>query len=136
MVYKRGDISLNFIIIAILALIALIVIALFFTGGIAKLFGTEKEVAELTLTPQMEALAKTQCELYCVNKDRDSYDSPRFSDALIEAGYSDCEGLLKESFDVRCVTEKKCQKEDPASSAICIGTKEASCERVAGCIWK
>lgn len=138
MISKKGlDISLNFIIVAVLGLIALIVIALFFTGGIAKLFGTEKGIAELTLTPQIKNLARDQCNLYCTDQQESSYNNPSFSQELIAGGYTDCEDLLLKPFS-DCIIQKSCQKEDPLSAADCVGvgTTEASCEGIPGCVWK
>ncbi len=135
MVSKKGDLSLNFIIIAILALIVLIIIALFFTGGMTKLFGTEKEVSELTLTPQIKALAEQSCNLHCTNQDENAYSSPSFSADMVEAGYSDCEDILGKPFS-DCESQETCQKEDPASAVQCTGTFEATCEQIPGCEWQ
>lgn len=133
---KRGaGISLNFIILAILALITLIVIALFFTGGIAKLFETEKDITELTLTPQMENLAKSQCELYCANENKNSYEDPSFSEALMQK-YDDCDDLLGKPFS-DCVDTKTCQPEVASSDIECnMLTAKSSCEDKPGCAWK
>ena len=56
------DISLNFVILAVLALIALILVALFFTGGLGALFKQTEEVGS-TSTEQL-ALNKSKCSLY------------------------------------------------------------------------
>lgn len=136
MVSKKGDLSLNFIIIAILALIALIVIALFFTGGITKLFGTQKEISKVSLDPQLRALAEANCRLHCTNQDENAYmGSASIPKELSDAGYTDCEKLLSKPFS-ECFVQKSCQKEDAASAVSCIGTTQASCEAVSGCAWK
>ncbi len=135
MMARKGDISLNFIIIAILALITLIVIALFFTGGITKLFGTQQEITALSLDPQIKALAESNCKLSCTNQQESAYNSPNFPKDVIGAGFTDCEALLGKSFD-SCKAIKTCQKADSASAVSCIGSTEAACNAVAGCIWK
>ncbi len=135
MVSKRGDISLNFIIIAILALITLIVIALFFTGGITKLFGTQQGVVQISLNPQIKALAETTCTLHCTNQNENAYNNPSFSKDLIDAGYTGCEQLLGKPYSA-CQVQKTCQKVDVASAVSCSATSEAACNSAVGCAWK
>ncbi|MFH0752803.1 MAG: hypothetical protein V1914_04390 [archaeon] len=135
MVSKRGEgLSLNFIIVAILALIVLIVVALFFTGGITKLFGTEQDVSKVSLDPQLRLLAESNCELHCTNQNDAYMSSDSIPKELVEAGYTDCEKLIGKSFSV-CKAEKSCQRADPLSGAQCTGTNEMSCETVDGCVW-
>ena len=137
MVNRRGEgLSLNFIIVAILALITLIVIALFFTGGITKLFGTEKEISRVSLDPQIRSLAETTCNFHCTNQNENAYNNPSFPKDLVESGFTGCEQLLGKPFS-SCRVEKSCQKADPASAVTgCVGTTEASCVGVTGCVWK
>lgn len=135
MVSKRGDISLNFIIIAILALITLIVIALFFTGGITKLFGTEQGVVQVSLDPQIKALAENTCNLYCTNQNENAYNSPGFPKDLTDKGYTGCDQLLGKPFSA-CKITNSCQRVDPASAVSCVASSEASCRSINGCIWK
>ena len=76
---KKGmDISLNFIILAVLALIALIVIALFFTGGLTNLFRQTEEVG--SISAQKMALYKSECELYCTLGDYTAWENPEFQE--------------------------------------------------------
>ena len=69
---KKGmDISLNFIILAVLALIALIVIALFFTGGLTNLFKQQEEVG--SISSEKVALYTSKCNYYCTTHDDTSW---------------------------------------------------------------
>ena len=78
---KKGmDISLNFIILAVLALIALILVALFFTGGLSNLFEQTEEVG--STTTEQYLYYKAQCEYYCSFGDQDTYDNPGFPSDL------------------------------------------------------
>ena len=78
---KKGmEISLNFVIIAVLALVALIVIALFFTGGMSRIIGKEKTVVELT--EQDIALAESACKLSCTLCQKGQFDNPAVSQAM------------------------------------------------------
>lgn len=65
---KKGDISMNYIVIALLALVVLVVIVLFFTGGMQKIFGQTAEVGEIT--EQQLSLWKSQCRLSCSLKQK------------------------------------------------------------------
>ncbi len=137
MVNKKGDgLSLNFIIVAILALIALIVIALFFTGGMTKLFRTEQDVTKISLDPQIRLLSEASCNLYCTNQNENAFNNPPFPKELMDSGYTNCEQLIDKSF-AACNVQATCQKSDPSSAVQgCVGTSQASCEQVAGCVWK
>lgn len=137
MVSKRGEgLSLNFIIVAILALIVLIIIALFFTGGITKLFGTEQQVSKVSLDPQLRLLSEAQCGQYCTNMNEDAYtSSSSLPKDLLDAGWTSCEDLLSKPYS-DCQEQKTCQKEDSASAVQCTGTLEATCESVDGCVWQ
>ncbi|MBT3984801.1 hypothetical protein HOD38_02230 [archaeon] len=95
---KKGlDISLNFVIIAALALIALIVIALIFTGGIQKLIGQEEEVIEVGT--QEFALAEGACSLACSAGSETAWDNPSFPQSVIDAGYDSCDDMLDTTFE-------------------------------------
>ena len=104
---KKGmDISLNFIILAVLALIALIVIALFFTGGLTNLFKQTEEVG--SVSAEKVALAKSECELYCTSRIEQSWNNPDFSQELLDSigasGQSDaCETLTGKTFGEDCL---------------------------------
>ena len=79
MLNKKGmDISLNFIILAVLALIALIVIALFFTGGLTNLFQQTEEVG--SISAEKVALYSSKCKFYCTTGDQASWDKPQFEE--------------------------------------------------------
>jgi len=82
MINKKGmDISLNFIILAVLALIALIVIALFFTGGLTNLFKQTEEVG--SVSAEKIALYASRCEFYCATGDKNSWDKPLFEEETL-----------------------------------------------------
>ncbi|MBS3170965.1 hypothetical protein J4223_04260 [Candidatus Woesearchaeota archaeon] len=95
---KKGmDISLNFIILAVLALIALIVIALFFTGGLTNLFKQQEAVGEIS--GDKIALAKTKCELYCTTNNEDSWKANVFDESDPESAFyqKSCADLISGS---------------------------------------
>ncbi|MBT3324295.1 hypothetical protein HOG31_03120 [archaeon] len=78
---KKGmDISLNFVILAVLALIALILVALFFTGGLSNLFKQTEEVG--STSAEQLALYKSKCSLYCSTDNIGGWDNPGFPDDL------------------------------------------------------
>ncbi len=94
---KKGlDISLNFVIIAALALIALIVIALIFTGGIQKLIGQEEEVIEVGT--QEFALAEGACKLACSAGSESAWDNPSFPEN-VAAEYDSCDEMMDATFE-------------------------------------
>lgn len=68
--YKKGDISLNYIIIAALALVALVVIILFFTGGMQKLITGQKEVVEGVVPNWKISAWTTRCEFACTQQNK------------------------------------------------------------------
>ena len=77
---KAMDISLNFIILAVLALIALILVAMFFTGGLQKLFGDTSDIG--STSAEQYAYYRTKCEYYCSISDEDAWDYPGFPEEL------------------------------------------------------
>ena len=86
---KKGmDISLNFIILAVLALIALIIIALFFTDGLTNLFKQQEDVG--SISAEKTALYASKCKLYCTTNDQNSWDNPQFADESLK-DYSSCD---------------------------------------------
>ncbi len=94
---KKGmDISLNFIILAVLALIALIIVALFFTGGLGKLFEQTGDVGDVT--GEEIALAQAKCVTYCYAGSETSWDNPGFSET-VEAEWANCDLLLETTWD-------------------------------------
>lgn len=110
---KGAEISLNFIIIAILGVIALIGIVFFFLGG-AKFFA-QKEKGTVLLTDQDISLAEAACDLHCSFGNKDKWDSPLFPESITKAsgswpGYSKCETLMSrpdisspKDWDINCV---------------------------------
>ena len=90
------DISLNFIILAVLALIALIIVALFFTGGLTNLFEETEEVGDVT--GEQIALAEAECVAYCYTGSENSWNNPGFTSAVEEAFGTTCEDLTGSSW--------------------------------------
>jgi hypothetical protein len=84
---KKGDISLEYIIIALLALIVLVVIILFFTGGMQKIFKQTVETGQVT--EQQLSIWVNQCKLYC------SVDKKQFCTHLFEVKNEKGEVLSK-----------------------------------------
>jgi hypothetical protein len=74
---KKGmDISLNFVILAVLALIALILVALFFTGGLTSLFADTEDVGDTS--GEKLALYESECELYCTLGQQTSFEKVKY----------------------------------------------------------
>tara|TARA_Y100000310_G_scaffold336790_1_gene422288 strand:- start:397 stop:765 length:369 start_codon:yes stop_codon:yes gene_type:complete len=66
---KRGQgLSMNVVVVAILAVIILVILALIFTGGIGKVWGRIGTIFRWA-TPEEQSLefAEKQCELACSN---------------------------------------------------------------------
>ncbi len=90
---KKGmEISLNFVIIAVLALVALIVIALFFTGGMSKIF--TKQATVVKLTDQEMSLLEAGCDTYCSLCQEGMFNAPPFDATLKNQGIDTCEKLF------------------------------------------
>lgn len=88
MLNKKGlELSMGFIVIALLALTVLVVIILFFTGGMQKIFGQTAEVGEVT--EQQISIWRGQCKLYC------STDQKEFCEHMFPAK-KDKENKVKE----------------------------------------
>lgn len=100
---KKGmEISLNYIIIAVLALIALIIIALIFTGGIKTIFTQQGEVS--SIAAEKVALYKAKCELACATEDKTTWDAlaKEFPEEFQDV-YPTCDDLTEKSFaDGKC----------------------------------
>jgi len=78
MVDKKGQgISMTYIIIAALGLVVLVVIILFFTGGIGSLFGQQQQTVEGATEQQLE-IWRGQCKLYCSLDQEESWDNHEF----------------------------------------------------------
>lgn len=71
---KKGQgISMTYIIIAALALIALVVIILFFTGGMTEIFS--KITGTVEGSTQGSVLEMNQCKLYCTTGNKAAWDN-------------------------------------------------------------
>ena len=107
---KKGmDISLNFIILAVLALIALIIIALFFTGGLTNLFKQTEEVG--SIASEKVALYKTRCDFYCATDDKQSWCNPQLPEEFSVEQVENCEDVytkLGDGLEKGWTTEDKC----------------------------
>lgn len=64
---KRGatELSMNTIILAIIAIIVLLLIVTFFTGGLSTVFGKIRDVFKGGTAGYDVDLAKAQCQSYC-----------------------------------------------------------------------
>jgi hypothetical protein len=103
---KKGmDLSLNFIILAVLGLISLIVIALFFTGGLNNLFKQTEDVGDVSA--EKIALAAAECKLYCTTNNQESWDNPGLSED-IQKSVGGCAELVSGKF---WDTEGKCKSD-------------------------
>ncbi|MSR86285.1 hypothetical protein EXS74_02725 [Candidatus Woesearchaeota archaeon] len=100
---KKGmDISLNFIILAVLALIALIVIALFFTGGLTNLFGQTEDVG--SIGSEKVALYTAKCNFYCSSRDKTAWNNPQFPED-VAAAYQGCPQITGKDYDASCCND-------------------------------
>lgn len=123
---KQGvEITLNFIVIAAIVLIALIVAVLFFTGATDKLFTKQAEVTQLST--QELSLAQSICESHCTQQNRIAYENPAFSQQIRDAGYTSCTQILAKDFS-DCIAECK-------GAPNCIGLNKAACQSTAECTW-
>ncbi|MDP2909420.1 MAG: hypothetical protein Q8N77_06470 [Nanoarchaeota archaeon] len=116
--YKKGDISLNYIIIAALALVALVVIILFFTGGMQKLITGQKEVVEGVVPNWKISAWTTRCEFACTQQNKvdfcktvfkadtnnDKQDDTYYvcNSAKSSEDTTTLTGLTKQSLEVQC----------------------------------
>ena len=76
---KKGQgISMTYIVIAALALIVLIVIFLFFTGGMERLFERQTETVESV--GDEEAIWRAQCKSYCTMGQYEVFNKVTFGD--------------------------------------------------------
>lgn len=106
---KKGmDISLNFIILAVLALIALIIIALFFTGGLTNLFSQTEDVA--SISSEKIALFTSKCEFYCTTEDENAWKNPDLPEEMAtNSAYDSCEELTGKTYTTDCASEEASQ---------------------------
>lgn len=102
------DISLNFIILAVLALISLIIIALYFTGTLGDIFGQTKDIA--AVSAQTQALYKTNCDRHCTFKDKDSWDHPAFPEVMTSNGIDSCDEFYRKYYDGSKTYAANCAK--------------------------
>lgn len=72
MTSKKGDISMNYIVIAAIALIVLIVIVLAFTGKLQMIFKSQTETVKEATDQQLEVW-RSQCKLYCSLGQKDNF---------------------------------------------------------------
>jgi len=81
MANKRGAMSIEMIIVIILALITLVVVAAAFTGGMKQLI--DKISGVTSAIPEADRLAaKVSCEQYCSAGAKDIYCNPSFTGTL------------------------------------------------------
>ncbi|MBU4502888.1 MAG: hypothetical protein KKA79_09910 [Nanoarchaeota archaeon] len=129
---KKGQgISMTYIIVAALALVVLVTIILFFTGGLQTLFQSQKETVE-GATNQQKEIWRGQCNLYCSLGQTDNFQGKSF-EATDGSTYT-CDTLGVECEEE--VTDGSCNGTpttggEECSSAI---SKEA-CGLIPGCVW-
>lgn len=117
---KRGaELSLNFIILAILGVIVLIGIVFFFLGG-AEFFA-KKEKGITVLSEQDLKVSEAACKLYCSLENWEKWDNPGFPEKVVQYAESkgfkpNCEDLMsrdkinpddKRVWTVDCVKPKE-----------------------------
>ncbi len=129
---KGAELSLNFIIIAAIVLVVLIVAILFFTGAGKKLIGEQAEVTKLST--QEYTLALAVCKSSCVAKSRAAYESPSFTESLVQAGYNNCADLKElDDFNTECLGScEKSGETDKNCAALSKENCKDSCEWKAG----
>lgn len=97
--YKKGDISMTYIVVAALALVALIVIILFFTGGMSKLIKGQTEVIAGTVPDWQIQAWSTRCKFACTSNNIKDYCTTPFKFDKDEDGSADayytCSGSNK-----------------------------------------
>ncbi|MBM3200097.1 hypothetical protein FJZ53_04100 [Candidatus Woesearchaeota archaeon] len=102
---KKGDISLNYVIVAAIALVVLVVIILFFTGGLKTLFSQQKDQT-LRATDQDFAIWRGQCELYCSLNNKASFCNNEFKKTNdkgeVDGGYKCSTGAGDKNLNVEC----------------------------------
>lgn len=76
---KKGDVSLTYIVIAALSLVALVVIILFFTGGMQKLITGQQEVLEGTVPDWQMKAWTTRCEFACTQENKADFCGATFT---------------------------------------------------------
>lgn len=131
MMHKKGaELSLNFIIIAAIVLVVLIVAVLFFTGAGKALMGEQAEITKLST--QEYNLALAVCKSSCMAKSRAAYENPSFTEALVKAGYNSCADL-KELGDFNTVCLGSCEKSGETTKS-CASLSREECKD--GCEWK
>lgn len=104
---KGAELSLNFIILAILAVIVLIGIVFFFLGG-AEFFA-KKEKGVALLTEQDRSLAEAACNLHCATGNKAKWDDPGFQESLVNAGFANCASLIGKNWVPDCVETETAQ---------------------------
>ena len=70
---KKGDISMNYVIIAAIALVVLVVIILFFTGGMQKLIKGQTSVVEGVVPDWQLKAWTTRCQFACTQANKNDF---------------------------------------------------------------
>ena len=83
---KKGfALSVNYLVVAILALIVLVAISVYFTGGVKYLFGQQKKIIETSA--DTKTIWRNSCELWCAVESVE-WRKHKFGDEEL-----DCKGL-------------------------------------------
>lgn len=122
---KKGDISLNYVVVAAIALVVLVVIIIFFMGGLQTLFQRQKEAVSSVTDQQLE-IWRGQCKLYCSLGQKENFEKKVFesgdtkitcSELKVECGL--CAGTLSAN---------------PGSTQPCSQRGKGTCSKD-GCTW-
>lgn len=77
---KKGQgISMQFVVLAALALIVLIVVALVFSKGIESILGKQKQVVGIQLDAAEVEFIASKCKLWCTNNELVFFDEHDFN---------------------------------------------------------
>jgi hypothetical protein len=110
---KKGQgISMTYIVIAALALVVLIVIILFFTGALERMFTQQRDVVDDQA--QQFGIWRSQCKLYASLDQKESWEKHEFGDRPYKCSDSELIGQKWEEYK----KNKKKKEESPDVSGI------------------
>ncbi|MDP2907483.1 MAG: hypothetical protein Q8O03_06085 [Nanoarchaeota archaeon] len=121
---KKGDLSLNYVVIAAIALVVLIVIILFFTGGLQSLFQQQKEAVS-GATDQQKEIWRSQCKLFCSLGQKENFEKKIFKQGDSQ--------LTCANLDVTCGACGGAPNSASKDQRLCSQRIEAHCTE--GCTW-
>lgn len=128
MAFKKGDVSITFLVTLSLAIIVLIVVGLSFMSKTKWLIEKEETVTTTVLDDAAKNIAIEKCKLFCSIGNKDSYNNPEFAPEVREAGFTTCS-----DFEDLDDFETECRECKGASRDTCVGKAQADCTGV--CTW-